>query len=138
MEPPAGLFLLETGAIAVTTATTPDTTDVYGPVDFVLIEFPLDRLTGEAAPALLDLVERGLIRVYDLLLISKAEDGSVEALELSEEPEAVAAFGDFAGARTGLLDDDDLQQAAEVMRPGTLAALIAQAQMATRPVSPWG
>ena len=56
------------------------TADVHGPVDFVLIEFPGDQLTGEAAPALVDLVNRGVIRVFDLMVISKAEDGSVEAL----------------------------------------------------------
>ena len=63
---------------------TSTTTEVHGPVDFVLIEFPADRLTGEAGPALLDLVERGLIRLFDLMVISKAEDGSVEALELTD------------------------------------------------------
>ena len=52
-------------------------TDVHGPIDFVLIEFPADRLTGEAGPALLDLVERGVVRLFDLLVISKADDGSV-------------------------------------------------------------
>ena len=98
-------------------------TEVHGPVDFVLIEFHADKLTGEAAPALMDLVERGIIRLYDLMVISKHDDGSVEALEL-QDPAGVDGFSYFAGARSGLLGDDDLREAAEAMEPGTVAALI--------------
>ena len=98
-------------------------TDVYGPIDFVLIEFPGDKLTGEAAPALMDLVERGVIRLYDLMVISKHDDGSVEALEL-QDPTGAGGFSYFAGASSGLLGDDDLREAAEAMEPGTVAALI--------------
>jgi hypothetical protein len=92
-------------------------------VDFVLIEFQGDRLSGEVAPALVDLVERGIIRLYDLMVVSKAEDGSVEALEL-KDPAGAAEFTYFAGAQSGLLGDDDLHQAAEAMEAGTVAALI--------------
>lgn len=98
------------------------TTD-HGPVDFVLLELPRDRLTGEAAPALLDLVTRGTIRLYDLMVISKDEDGAVEALELTD-PGGAGSFTYFAGARSGLLGDDDLREAANAMRPNTVAALI--------------
>ncbi|HLN77758.1 MAG TPA: DUF6325 family protein [Nocardioidaceae bacterium] len=98
-------------------------TEVHGPVDFVLIEFHADKLTGEAAPALMDLVDRGIIRLYDLMVISKHDDGSVEALEL-QDPAGVDGFSYFAGARSGLLGDDDLREAAEAMEPGTVAALI--------------
>ncbi len=98
-------------------------TEVHGPIDFVLIEFPGDKLTGEAAPALMDLVERGVIRLYDLMVISKHDDGSVEALEL-QDPTGAGGFSYFAGASSGLLGDDDLREAAEAMEPGTVAALI--------------
>lgn len=98
-------------------------TEVHGPIDFLLLEFPSDRLTGEAAPALRDLVERGVIRLYDLVVISKEKDGSVEALELTD-PAGGGGFEYFAGARSGLLGDDDLREAADAMRPGTVAALI--------------
>lgn len=98
-------------------------TEVHGPIDFVLIEFHGDKLTGEAAPALMDLVERGVIRLYDLMVISKHDDGSVEGLEL-QDPSGVDGFSYFAGARSGLLGDDDLREAAEAMEPGTVAALI--------------
>ena len=108
----------------MTTTTTRPTADVYGPIDFVLLEFPGDRLTGEAAPALLDLVERRVIRLLDLRVISKAEDGSVEAVELTDPTGDDPGFSYFAGARSGLIGDDDLREAAEAMRPGTVAALI--------------
>jgi hypothetical protein len=96
----------------------------HGPIDFVLIEFPTDRLTGEAAPALIDLVEREVIRLLDLLVISKDADGSVEGIELTDPLAAGGGFEYFAGAQTGLLGNDDLAEAAAAMEPGTVAALI--------------
>jgi dihydroorotase-like cyclic amidohydrolase len=98
-------------------------TDVHGPIDFLLIEFPGDKLTGEASQALADLVERGVIRLYDLMVISKDKDGSVQALAISDSAGA-GGFSYFAGASSGLLGDDDLREAASAMEPGTVAALI--------------
>ena len=94
--------------------------DVHGPVDFVLLEFPRHRLTGEAGKALLDLVERGVIRLYDLMVISKDDDGTVGLLELTE----AGGFATFAGASSGLLGDQDVREAAAAMESGTVAALI--------------
>lgn len=99
------------------------TTEIHGPIDFILIEFPANQLTGEASQALLDLVERGVIRLYDLMVISKHEDGFVEALELGD-PSGVDGFAYFAGARSGLLGNDEVAEAASAMEPGTVAALI--------------
>jgi uncharacterized protein DUF6325 len=99
------------------------TTEVHGPIDFLLIEFPADKLTGEASQALIDLVERGVIRLYDLMVISKHEDGFVEALELTD-PSGAGGFAYFAGARSGLLGNDELNEAASAMAPGTVAAVI--------------
>ncbi len=96
----------------------------HGPIDFVLLEFQADRLTGEAAPALLDLVERGVIRLFDLLVVKKDEDGSFEVLELTDPLSDQGGFSYFAGARSGMLGDDDAREAAEAMEPGTVAALI--------------
>lgn len=101
------------------------TTEVHGPVDFVLIEFSGDRLTGRTAQALLDLVERGIVRVYDILMIGKDDDGSVFAIDIAESAESrVGSFTELAGARSGLLSDDDMREAGSAMEPGTLAALI--------------
>ena len=68
------------------------TTDVHGPVDFVLLEFPRDGLTGEASRALMDLVERGIVRLYDLLVISKDQNGAVEVLELTDPGSGAGSF----------------------------------------------
>jgi dihydroorotase-like cyclic amidohydrolase len=105
------------------TVSTNTASDVHGPVDFVLLEFRRDRLTGEASQALADLVEQGVIRLYDLLVISKDDDGGVEVLELGD-PSGVDGFAYFSGARSGLLGDEDVEEAASAMQPGTVAALI--------------
>lgn len=94
--------------------------DEMGPIDYLLVEWPGQQPNGEVAPHLIDLVDRGLIRILDLIFLAKGEDGSVEVLELGEIP-ALAAF---EGASTGLIDDDDLEEAAAVMEPGTSAGLL--------------
>ena len=99
--------------------------DVHGPVDFVLIEFTGDRLTGRAAGELLDLVDRGIVRVYDVLVVGKNEDGTVYGVDLAEaDADRIGGFADLTWARSGLLADDDMRQAADALRPGTLAVLI--------------
>jgi hypothetical protein len=98
---------------------------VHGPIDFVLIEFPGDRLTGAAADALMDLVDRGIVRVYDLLVIRKEDDGTFSGIDVSDlSADHVGGFTAFAGARSGLVDDDDVRAAADAMEPGTVAALV--------------
>jgi hypothetical protein len=97
-------------------------TDVHGPVDFVLIEFTGDRVTGRTAQALLDLVERGIVRVYDIVMIGKDHDGAVYGIDIAES--GAGGFDDLAGARSGLLSDDDVREAGAAMEPGTLAARI--------------
>ena len=100
------------------------TADVHGPVDFVLIEFAADRLTGGAAQALLDLVDKGTIALYDVLVVGKDDDGSVYAVDLAADAEQVGGFTDLAWVRSGLLSDDDMREAAGAMEPGRLAVLI--------------
>jgi dihydroorotase-like cyclic amidohydrolase len=73
---------------------------------------------------LIDLVDRGLIRILDLAFITKDEDGSVAGLEISELGEQVEEFALFAGASSGLLSDDDLAEAAQALEAGTSAALL--------------
>ena len=100
-------------------------TDVHGPVDFVLLEFAGDRLTGRAAQELLALVDRGIVRVYDVLVVGKGADGTVYGVDLAEAADdRLGEFADLAWARSGLLADDDMRQAADALQPGTLAVLI--------------
>jgi hypothetical protein len=101
-----------------------DELEEMGPIDYVLIEWPGRQPSGEAAPILVDLVERGIVRVLDLAFITKAEDGSVAGLEIEELGEEVAELKVFEGASSGLLGEDDLAEAAEALEPGTSAALL--------------
>ena len=78
-----------------------------GPIDYLLIEWPGRQPTGEAAPIVVDLVERGIIRVLDLAFITKAEDGSVAGLEIADLGQEVEELKVFEGASSGLLTDDD-------------------------------
>ena len=98
--------------------------DVHGPVDFVLLEFTGNRLTGRAADELLSLVDRGIVHVYDVLIVGKDENGAAYSVDLAEAADQVGHFADLQGARSGILADDDLRQAADAMEPGTLATLI--------------
>jgi hypothetical protein len=95
-----------------------------GPIDYLLVEWPGRQPTGVAAPLLLDLVDRGLIRILDLAFLSKAEDGSIARLEISDLGGEVEAFASFEGAASGLLSDEDTEEAASVLEPGTSAALL--------------
>lgn len=101
-----------------------DVLDEMGPIDYLIVEWPDRQPTGEAAPHLIDLVDRGLIRILDLTFIAKAEDGSVAALEIADLGDGVGAFAAFEGASSGLLSDDDVVAAGEALEPGTSAALL--------------
>lgn len=98
--------------------------EVRGPVDYLLLEFREDRLTGGAAGAVMDLIDRGIIAVYDVLVVGKDQQGGTYSLDLAEAAAEVGDFAGLAGHRSGLLSDEDLADAASAMEPGTLAVLI--------------
>ncbi|MFW0793554.1 DUF6325 family protein [Gordonia sp. CPCC 205515] len=99
---------------------------VVGPVDYIVVEFAKDReLDGTAFPLLVDLVDRGIIRVLDLEFVRKDDDGSVVGVEIAE----LGFGGDldvalFAEAATGLLDAPDIEEVGSVLEPGTVAAVL--------------
>jgi hypothetical protein len=95
-----------------------------GPIDYIVVEWPGHQPTGEAAPILVDLVERGIVRVLDLAFIAKAEDGSVAGLEIKDLGEQVEELKLFEGASSGLLSEEDTAEAAKALEPGTSAALL--------------
>jgi len=95
-----------------------------GPIDYVLIEWPADPPRGEVAPIVLDLVDRGIIRVLDFAIFAKDEDGDVAAIDFGELPEGAQGLEDFRGASSGILGEDDIAEAAAAIAPGALAALI--------------
>lgn len=96
-----------------------------GPIDYVVVEFPGGRMTGEGLPLLVDLVDRGIIRLIDLMFVKKEQDGSVTALELADATgEGIPELAVFQGAASGLLGDDDLAEAASVIEPGNAAGVL--------------
>ena len=101
-----------------------DDVNEMGPIDYLLVEWSGRQPTGEAVPHLIDLVDRGLIRILDLTFIAKDEDGSVAALEISDLGAEVAEFAVFEGAASGLLGDDDVAEAGAALEPGSSAALL--------------
>ena len=95
-----------------------------GPIDWLLIEFD-QPLTGQAAPPLLDLVDRGLIRILDVMFIRKLSDGTVQAIEISELPGDEAVHVDvFEGLATGMLGEEDLAAAGEALEVDTRAIML--------------
>ena len=101
-----------------------DELEEMGPVDYLIIEWPGRQPTGEAAPILVDLVDRGLIRVIDIAFLAKGEDGSVTTLELSSLAEQSESLSELAGASSGLLSGEDAEEAATALEPGTSAAIL--------------
>lgn len=96
-----------------------------GPVDFLIVEFPGSRMTGEGLPLLVDLVDRGVIRVIDLVFVKKRADGSVVTVDIGElDRDGRKGLGVFSGASSGLLGQDDLDSVASVLEDGSAAALL--------------
>jgi len=95
--------------------------DEMGPIDFTVIEFPHRRQAGEGLPLLADLVERGIIRVLDLAFIRKETDGTVYQVELSDLGPEMAVF---EGASSGILTQDDFNDAAATIEPDSAAGLL--------------
>jgi hypothetical protein len=96
-----------------------------GPIDYIVMEWTGDQpVTGEVMPLLLDLVDRGLIRILDLAFLIKADDGSVAALDFAEVAAKDAGLAEFEGASSGLLSQDDLEEAATALEPGTIAGVL--------------
>jgi hypothetical protein len=99
--------------------------DSMGPVDYLVIEFPGNRMTGEGIPLLLDLVDRGIIRILDLAFIRKEIDGSVSALAVEDmDATGTREFAVFQGAQSDLLGEDDLGEAANAIEPGSSAGIL--------------
>src|SRR5690242_7875620 len=99
--------------------------DELGPVDYMIVEFPAgaSNFTGEMATELLDLVDRGIVRVIDVLILTKAEDGSVDAIELSDIKE-LGALDKLEAQLAELLAEEDVEHLAAAMDPGSTAGVL--------------
>jgi hypothetical protein len=98
----------------------------FGPVDIAVIGYPADApMTGEAIPLLLDLVDRGIIRVLDVMFVTKNDDGSFSGFDARDlTSKGVGDFAVFEGASTGLLGDEDVNEAADAVDPGSAAVVL--------------
>ncbi|WP_329622609.1 DUF6325 family protein [Streptomyces sp. NBC_01255] len=102
-----------------------DEIEDMGPVDYLVVEFPGNRMTGEGFPLLLDLVDRGVIRILDLLFVRKDDDGSVVGLELADlDGDGRLDLSVFEGVSSGLLGQDDIEEAGMALEPGNAAGIL--------------
>ena len=104
---------------------TNDPLDELGPVDFVIIEFPAGEanFTGEAAEELAALIEAGTIRLVDLLILTKDDDGNVDAVELADLDD-LGPFEALEAELAEFLAEDDVEHLAAAMEPGSVAGVI--------------
>ena len=96
-----------------------------GPIDYLIVEFPGNKMTGEGIPLLLDLVEKGIIRIIDLAYFRKDLDGTITTVKIADlDDEGARQFEVFEGASSGLIENDDLAEAAKAVEPGNSAGII--------------
>ena len=96
-----------------------------GPIDYLAVEFPQAKVTGAGMAALLDLVQRGIIRILDLRFAVRGQDGSITAVALADlDHDGTLDLAVFEGSQSGLLDNDDLTQAADLLAPGSAVGLL--------------
>src|SRR3954465_6647929 len=97
-----------------------------GPIDIVVIAYPADApMTGEAVDVLMDLVQRGIVRVLDAMFVVKNADGTVSGFEASDlSAESVGGFTVFEGVSSGLLGDEDMETAGAEIEPGSAAVML--------------
>ena len=97
---------------------------IHGPIDVQVMEFPANANGAATCRAVVDLMDRGTVQVYDLMVVSKAADGSCTLVDLATADGALAGLAPLAGARSGLLGDSDVVDAADVLEPGTVGLIL--------------
>jgi Family of unknown function (DUF6325) len=96
-----------------------------GPIDYFVLEFPGNKMTGEGLPLLLDLVDRGIIRILDLTFVRRELDGSVTAIDIADfDGDGRLDLAVFEGAGSGLIGSDDIDEATSVIEPGSSAGIL--------------
>ena len=97
----------------------------HGPIDYLAVEFPEARMRGEGLAALLDLVDRGIIRILDLRAVARETDGTYTAVAIADlDGDGTLDLAVFEGVESGLIDNDDLREAADLIEPGKVVALL--------------
>jgi hypothetical protein len=102
-----------------------DEAEPMGPVSYLIVEFPDNKMTGEGLEALIDLVDRGLIRVLDFEFVTRRADGSVAAISVQDlDCDGEFDVAVFEGVSSGLLDQSDLNGAADAIQTGASAGIL--------------
>jgi hypothetical protein len=102
-----------------------DTERHLGPISYLIVEFPGSKMKGEGFPILMDLVERGLIRILDFRFVTRLADGSIQAVELSDiDLDGEFDLAVFEGVSSGLLDQSDFDDAAGAIEKGSSAGIL--------------
>jgi uncharacterized membrane protein len=102
-----------------------DDLDEMGPIDYIVVEFPGSKMNGEAFPHLVDLVDRGIVRILDLVFVTKDLDGSVKGIAIADlDDDGELDLAVFEGASSGLIGDDDIQEAGGILEPGSSAGIL--------------
>ena len=96
-----------------------------GPIDYLVIEFPGNNMTGEGFPILVDLVERGIIRILDLAFITRGADGAVDAVDLKDfDGQGIGQLAVFHQDGSGLLDQSDFDEVGSALEPNSSAGIL--------------
>ena len=96
-----------------------------GPIDYLVLEFPGAKLTGEGLPLLIDLVDRGTIRILDLVFVMKEHDGTLSGLSIADfDGDGELDLAVFDGVSSGLIGDDDINEAGAVLEAGSAAGIL--------------
>ena len=102
-----------------------DELDEMGPIDYIVVEFPGSKMNGEAFPHLIDLVDRGIVRILDLVFVTKELDGSVKGIAIADlDDDGELDLAVFEGASSGLIGDDDIEEAGGILEPGSSAGIL--------------
>jgi uncharacterized membrane protein len=102
-----------------------DDTGGLGPISYLIVEFPGNKMTGEGFSALVELVDAGVIRILDLVFVTRDTDGSVRMLQLADlDGDGSLDLAVFEGASSGLIDQSDLDDAATAIEPGSSAGIL--------------
>jgi hypothetical protein len=94
-----------------------------GPISYVVVEFPGNKMTGNGLPILVDLVDRGIIRILDLLFVMREDDGTTNIVDM-QDLEGDIDLTVFEGVRSGILGESDADEAAAVLEPGSSAGIL--------------
>jgi hypothetical protein len=101
--------------------------EVMGPISYLIVQFPGNKMTGEGLPILVDLVDRGVIRILDLVFVTRGDDGSTAVLELNDldrDDNVEVDVAVFDGASSGLIGESDIAEAANAIEPGSSAGVL--------------